>query len=291
MNNLLENYNCSISKDSVWVHAHPSSAAKSTFFYIQEAGIFKCRANYFTERENLDSFMILYTTSGSGKLKYEGNEYTVFPGQAFFIDCLNYNYYSVASTNIWDIYWIHFKGANSRNYYELFQKSCPPVVNVLHPLEFEETILDIISRHDNFTAETELICSKQILSLITELLSSSNSTLISVSAIPDYIQGIISTLEKNYSKDISLDDLSKSSSVSKFHLEREFKKYTGVSIHEYHIRIRINLAKDLLTGTLLSIGDISRKIGIDNISHFNSLFKKRMNDTPTSYRKKWQTLD
>ncbi len=291
MKTLLEKYNCDISKDSIWIHASPSASAKSTFCYIQEAGHFKCRSNYYTGRENLDSFLILYTISGSGRLEYNGSSYLVSAGQAFFIDCMNPHYYCVDSPEIWDTCWIHFKGANSRNYYELYQKSCPIVIDVINKTEFEQTLLEIISRHNNFTVKSELICSKLIVSLLTDILESTSTNLAQITSMPDYIRGIIATLEKNFAANISLDELSAAYSISKYHLERVFRKYIGVSIHEYHIRLRINLAKDLLTSTSLTISDISQKVGIDNISHFNNLFKNRIHETPAAYRKKWHQLD
>jgi AraC-like DNA-binding protein len=291
MKTLLEKYNVDISKDSIWIHATPSDVAKSTFYYVQEAGRFICRPNYYTERENLDSFLILFTISGSGKLEYKGENYSISPGQAFFIDCINHHRYCETSFNIWDISWIHFKGANARNYHELFQKYCPPVVNVLNPEYFQQTIFNIIDKHKNFTADSELICSNQINTLLTELLRSVNSILFQAASMPDYIQSIITTLEKNYAINISLDELSTAYSISKYHLEREFRKYIGISVHEYHIRIRINLAKDLLTSTKLPISDIAQMVGIENVSHFINLFKNRVYETPTAYRKQWRNLN
>jgi len=291
MKNLLEKYNCDISRDSVWIHAIPSTAAKSTFFYVQEAGRFKCRSNYYTQRENLDSFLILYTASGAGRLEYGGNSYSVLPGQALLIDCINPHSYCVDSPDGWDIRWIHFKGATSRNYYELYQKSCPTVLKDISTPSFEQTLEEILDRHENFTADTERICSKLIVSLLTDLLAGSSESFLDTASMPSYIHGVISILEKNYAKNISLDELSHTFSISKYHLERIFRKFIGVSIHEYHIQLRMNLAKDLLKSSSLPISEISRTVGIDNISHFNSLFKNRTSETPASYRRKWQTLD
>lgn len=289
MRRLLENYNCDIARDSVWIHANPSATAKSTFFYTQETGMFNCRSNYFTERENQNSFFISYTLSGQGLLKYRGETHTIRAGQAYFIDCMEHHLYKTADDE-WNTCWVHFNGANARSYYALFKKNCPTVVEVPNGEAFQKTIFEIIERQKRFTAETELVCSGLILSLLTDLLRSAPSQLVPFTAMPDYLQRIIAYLDKHYAEDISLDDLAKLFSVSKYHLARRFKQHVGIPVHEYQIRLRIDLAKALLTSTSMSVNSIAHSVGIDHVSHFINLFKTRVNDTPLSYRKKWQHL-
>lgn len=291
MQSFLEKYNCDIAKDSVWIHSMPTEIAKSTFFFIQEAGIFKCRSKYYTERENQNSFYISYTFSGEGSLSYRDENFSISSGQAFFIDCMEHHHYKTVSKQGWDTCWIHFNGANSRNYYALFKKNCPPVVNIQNKSEFSDNIFEIINQQSKYNAESEVICSALIMQLLTELLRSSTSGLSPITAMPEYLQKVVKHIEKNFAENITLDNLAEKYLVSKYHLSHEFKKHIGISVHEYQIRLRINLAKALLTSSIMTVNDISRKVGIDNVSHFISLFKKRVNDTPLSYRKKWHHLD
>lgn len=291
MKNFLEKYNCDITKDSVWVHSMPTQIARSTFFFVQETGSFKCRSKYFTERENQNSFYISYTLSGKGSLTYNDKNFTVSPGQAFFIDCMAHHYYKTASNKGWDTCWVHFNGANARNYYALYKKNCAAVVDIQNKSEFSNNILKIIKQQTEYNVQSELICSSLIMQLLTELLRSASSGLSPITSVPEYLQRVVNHIDKNFTQNISLDDLSRKYLVSKYHLAHEFKKYIGISVHEYQIRLRINLAKALLTSSEIPVSDISRKIGIDYVSHFISLFKKRVNDTPLSYRKKWRHLD
>ena len=290
MRRLIEKFNCDISKDSVWIHSNPSVAAKSTFFYVQETGYFKCNSKYFTERENQNSFFISYTLAGQGQLEYQGEIFPVRPGQAFFIDCMTRHRYKTAAGQSWNTCWVHFNGANARSYYALFKKNCPTIVDIKDDDAFQKTIFDIIEKQTRFTAETELMCSSLIMSLLTDLLRSASSQLIPITTMPDYLQRVVAYMDKHFADDVSLDDLASMFSISKYHLARRFKQYVGISVHEYQIRLRIDLAKALLTGSAKPIGDIARTVGIDHVSHFISLFKTRVNDTPLSYRKKWQHL-
>ena len=98
---------------------------------------------------------------------------------------------------------------------------------------------------------------------------------------------IKSYIDINYASDINLDDLAALIFTNKYSLIREFKKYIGVSPIEYLINKRLEISKNLLTTTDYSIKQIAQITGFSSQSYFNLVFKKRANDTPTSYKDKF----
>ena len=102
--------------------------AKKMLYYIQEAGDFTAYSQYYTERENLNSFLIVYTLSGDGKLLYRKNEYPLRAGSVFFINCMDYQLYQNDSKYPWHFLWIHFNGCSSLAYFEEFMKGGTPVL-------------------------------------------------------------------------------------------------------------------------------------------------------------------
>src|SRR4051794_28066220 len=88
--------------DSVRFMATPSAIAKNTSFYVQEIGSFQTKPNYFTEREHLPSYLIVFTQGGKGYLNYDNKKYTLRSNQIFFIDCMNYHYYETDKNDLWD---------------------------------------------------------------------------------------------------------------------------------------------------------------------------------------------
>ena len=71
--------------------------------------------------------------------------------------------------------------------------------------------------------------------------------------IPDCIQ----YLRENYSKKVTIEELSNNFFLSKSYLSSLFKKATGSGVVEYLQHIRIERACELLTNTTLSITEIS----------------------------------
>ncbi|MBT2720537.1 AraC family transcriptional regulator [Bacillus sp. ISL-46] len=276
------------SEDSVRIMATPSSIARNTFFYVQEIGSFQTKPNYFTEREHLPSYLIVFTRGGKGYLTYDNKKYTLLPNQIFFIDCMNYHYYETDKKELWDIIWVHFNGPASQGHYHYFQRHESPVVSVpenSHITQIMSNLLDVQQTHD---FHKEPISSKLITDLLTELIFAANTTIPSGALIPDSISSIMKELEKRFNARISLDQLASAHAISKFHLVREFKKYTGITPNEYLINCRISYAKKLLKYSDLSVSEIAYSVGIDNVSHFINLFKSREQITPLTYRKQWQ---
>ena len=100
--------------------------------------------------------------------------------------------------------------------------------------------------------------------------------------IPDCIQ----YLRENYSKKVTIEELSNNFFLSKSYLSSLFKKATGSGVVEYLQHIRIERACELLTNTTLSIAEISTQVGYTDYRFFNKSFKKITGVTAHEYRKK-----
>lgn len=88
---------------------------------------------------------------------------------------------------------------------------------------------------------------------------------------------------------ITLEQLSEYCQKSKNYLSAEFKKYTGLTIHNYINQRKIKEAIHILLFTNLSFTEISAKLSFSDQSHFIQKFKQVEGITPKEYRKKYQT--
>jgi AraC family transcriptional regulator len=88
----------------------------------------------------------------------------------------------------------------------------------------------------------------------------------------------------NYTADISLDELSKVSMLSKFHFLRAFQQAFGKPPHKFLNEVRILKAKELLRFSDIEVSGIGKAIGIKDASSFSRLFKKYTGVYPTVFR-------
>ncbi|WP_058485842.1 response regulator [Defluviitalea phaphyphila] len=91
-------------------------------------------------------------------------------------------------------------------------------------------------------------------------------------------------INKNYSKPITLEDISRKVNVSPQYFSKLFKEETGENFIDYLTNVRISAAKKLLLEGNLSIKEICYKIGYNDPNYFSRIFKKIVGVTPTEYR-------
>ncbi len=91
-------------------------------------------------------------------------------------------------------------------------------------------------------------------------------------------------IQKNYARDISLDDVSREVQISPYYFSKLFKEETGENFVEYVTQIRMAQAKELLDTTDLSMKEICGRIGYSDPNYFSRTFKKNTGVTPTEYK-------
>lgn len=88
------------------------------------------------------------------------------------------------------------------------------------------------------------------------------------------INNILQHIEKNYARNISVDELSRIANLSKFYFLRIFKKTTGKSVVDYINYIRINKAEEMLAKKDMNITETAFACGFNDANYFSRLFKK-----------------
>lgn len=266
----------------------PSQAAKNAFFYVQEAGVFNKNDTADTQRHDLDSFLFVAVTAGKGELTINGEEFELTKGNCFLIDCRTPHHYKSVTDDPWEIVWIHFNGATSRQYYENFISQSR---NVFRPPSFEDAvdaISKIIGYNEQNNANAEALSSAQIVRLLTIALTTVESEHETDSALTQKMAAVHEYIEHHFSEDITLERLAAEFYISKFYLTREYKKIYGKTIFQHIINCRINYGKRLLRFSDRSVDEIAHLCGFNDQSYFVRQFKKAENVTCFAYRKMWR---
>jgi AraC family transcriptional regulator len=84
-------------------------------------------------------------------------------------------------------------------------------------------------------------------------------------------------------RDLNLKDIAAAVGLSPFHFSRLFKRSTGLTPHQYVIRQRVELARQLLLRGELSPAAIAEKVGFCDQSHMTMHFKRVCGLTPRAF--------
>lgn len=103
------------------------------------------------------------------------------------------------------------------------------------------------------------------------------------------LKEILMFLHKNYSYQLTLDEIAANINLSRSECCRYFKGQTGQTVFEYLIQYRINKSLDLLSHTNMSIAQIAVEVGFANQSYYTNRFRKIMGLTPKEFRRERTT--
>lgn len=101
-----------------------------------------------------------------------------------------------------------------------------------------------------------------------------------------YLNSIKNYLDYNSKRVVSLGELEKITYLSKNYICRIFRKQYHISPIQYHTGVRLNMAKEMIRFTNLSLTEISNELGFENIQSFSRVFKRSEGISPSEYRDK-----
>lgn len=249
-------------------------------FYLTGIGI--SNPEYHVKREKgLISHQFLYTRRGTGKLVVKGHSYFQKKGSLFYLPpALPHEYYP--ENGEWETCWVVFRGEG--------------LTDMMQGLGFTSEMIGEISRLDSiehifhklYHAANDSVYGKESCSaLIYEYILEARRLFFSEAAgsAAGIVENAVAYIDKNFRKDITLEQLAHISEVSLQHFCRVFKAQMGMRPMEYVARRRIAEAKHILDNTEESIENIGKKTGYPNLSYFGTVFKKYEGISPSEYRK------
>lgn len=98
------------------------------------------------------------------------------------------------------------------------------------------------------------------------------------------VEHVLEYVNKNFTGNISLLDLSKRLYISHSALSQNFKREVGTSFNTYIQQKRIYEACNFLQKDTLTVEEISTAVGYSDTKYFREVFKKIMDCTPREFR-------
>lgn len=182
--------------------------------------------------------------------------------------------------------------------------SCPELKNISRlferansGIEFEGDINLKTARHIQALFEMNTFeCFLEILAILNTLAETDRYHLL---ASPGYtpnvgkkdyqrINRVYKFVMDHFQEDISLDQVTDITNMTKAAFCRYFKKVTGKTFFTYLNEYRVGHACKLLMQTNLNVSEICYKSGFNSISNFNKQFKTITDTSPVKYKNKFK---
>jgi AraC family L-rhamnose operon regulatory protein RhaS len=131
----------------------------------------------------------------------------------------------------------------------------------------------------------------QILLVLDQLLSARAPAVapeampwVSASTSDDALRPVVAYLVGHCHEELSVESLARVFATNRTTLQARFKKGTGLSIAQYVIRLRVQIAAHLLRDTSLAVAEIMERTGFNDPSHFARMFKRHTGRSPSDFR-------
>ena len=266
----------------------PNQTAQGLPFVLESCGHIKADERYFTERSGLKSFLLFYTISGTGVMKFRNREVEVVANSCMVIDCKDYHYYGTAKGCNWEFFYFHFKGICAKSYFDIVNGKSLEIVDVNRNKVINELFQEIFESSSRSAELVDIKLSLSISKIFTLLIEEKQSFRKNqLLRHKEDIEASREFVDNNYANEIDIESLAHRVNISKFYFIKLFKSLEGQTPYDYLIDTRINASKKLLFETEKSVNEISLEVGFSDVNNFIKTFKKRTGTTPLKFRRHW----
>ncbi len=239
-----------------------------------------CDETFYFKRQCYDCHSFEYIISGTGVLHINGKTYEPKKDDIFFLAKNSQHEYYCTKENPWHKIYISFEG-----------KLADAFVNEYLAKEqylFENTGLNDVFRriYDisvndtyDYRLRNDLIL-PQLMKVFITLKRNSVSRPMSLA------EQIKSKLDLNLQKKYTINDLSKEMCYTNNHLINVFRAEYGETPYQYLSKKRIELAKEYLQTSSISVSEIAEMLCFTEPQYFSNRFKQATGVTPTKFRAK-----
>ncbi len=241
-----------------------------------------CDENWHFHNILIDYVRIYYIIEGECAIEVDGVYHKAKPKQLFLLPSGSVQSLYTEENKTVKKYWLHCAlPCKEKDFSNLL--NLPIFIDVDEPDFVESTFQNILACENGLSLAAKLEQKAEILKLLSYFLTKADTSKINVEH-DKKISYIISYIEKNLHRQISLEELSSLLHLHKNYFVRYFKAATGFTPNAFINDRRIKLAQKLLLDENISIGDVSTLTGFKDPCYFSRYFKKKTGMHPTLYR-------
>ena len=250
--------------------------------FVINSDIIRTPVSYSEKQNWHDNIELQLCTDGQGSVLIDGKEYPFFKRNVAIVDsnAIHYTYSNTSITYSCVIISTEFCKQMGIDYDSLS----------FSPLVQDDKLRNLISTLCETYKKNEPLRIARLNSLLLETLiqictfhSVQKKVVLSQIKNLNAVKSALYFIRENYSKKISLDDISLFALIDKYTLCKEFKKFTGQTVFDNLNSFRCNKASEFISSGK-SVSETAFLCGFDNLSFFTKLFKRYMGVLPSKYK-------
>jgi AraC-like DNA-binding protein len=208
-------------------------------------------------------------------------------GTCFFLFPGVWHRYKPDPRSGWEEYWIGFRGSYpdelmNKGFFSAAQPVVSPGINDSLLTQMRRILEEVRSGSPGYHQVISGI-TLQILGLVHALCARTNMV---DDEDAQAIEKARFYFRENLESPLDIKDLLRQLPMSYSKFRKLFKEVTGEAPHQYHLNLRLDKARELLSTTNLNVSEVAYSLGFDSVFYFSRLFKNKNGVSPRSYREK-----
>jgi AraC-like DNA-binding protein len=235
-------------------------------------------------------YHILYIIEGTGYVTLGEKRYKMVAGNVLIFHPWQVREYGLHRNVDSRSYYLHFNGDACEEIMERLKLYGGCVYNIGISLTLTGLLDSLINEFRLKTEHYEYMCQSHLLSILTLISRKLSDTSHGSSEVKKRINEMCKYIYENCSKIESVSELAQMAHLSESRFSHLFSKTVGVSPKSYLLRAKIDVSKEILANTDLSIAQISASVGFKDQNYFSRAFKRFAGTSPTEYRRNFTEI-
>ena len=241
-----------------------------------------------TRRNWHSSVEFLYFVKGSAKITLNSDTYIASKGDIVAINSNTVHNITSVDTTICGYYCL-IVSIDFLEDYSLYMSDNTMFEPIIKSDKIREMFDNIINTFNSSAPFSNVIITSHIMSLFMHL--QENHQIEPMIKKPSsyakkfqMTQKTLSFIRRNYTSQISVEDIASHVMFSSDYLSHTFKEFTGNTIIYYINYLRCYHARSLLRRDELNISSVATQCGFNNVSYFTKTYKKFFGITPSAFK-------
>ena len=228
-----------------------------------------------------EDWLLFYVERGCERFWIDGEECDLTDGGFLFFRPGEPQEHVCVSQEGGEYYYIHFFAPHGFDLFGLESARVYPA-KPSHEIGelFESVITELQGKHPFY----ERIVTARFFEIVARLQRRAER-LRPASPHAECINRALQLLNREFERELTLDELAASATMSKYHFLRCFKSVVGTSPLEYRNALRIEQAKVLLEDLTLPVAQVGMTVGFSSGAYFSDAFKRAVGCSPRAYRR------
>ena len=254
-------------------------------FSLLAGGWHRCDPSWNKPADGIDACYKLYLpVHGQARLVLESQEVVLRPNTAYLIP--GYHLVRQECRRRMDVYWIHFVPESM--YLTFLLSHVEQVHKLSQPLldYWQSTLTEIPQLFDRGARLLTYRVQAMLMDAAAEVLESSRlDQMVTADSAYQQLKPALDFMDRHFLENPPLAEIAETVYLAPNYFHRKFSGTFHVTPFEYMLLRRLNLGRQLLLSTDLTLERIAERCGFYGAFHFSKLFKKHCGLSPKEFRR------